>query len=122
MMNGCIVNRSYRDDYSGSFGTFDPSSQIFSVQVLQPAFSSLSTSQHRLWIHVDYLDYITVSLGMIFVGLLVHLCLQAAKGRSGSVDKALGGHCNTWRRRKDNSDVFEVCVLFLLIITSVVII
>ena len=64
MMNGCIVKRSYRDDYSGSFGTFDPSSLIFSVQVLQPAFSLLSTTNiyYGYRIHVNYLDYITVLL------------------------------------------------------------
>jgi len=125
-MNGCTVNRSYRDDYPVSFWTFDPSSLIFSVQVLQPAFSSLYTTTYIyiiLWIHVNYLDYITVSLGMILLCLLVHLChtfvgflgLQAAKGRSGSVDKALGGHCNTWRRRKTTTlwmRLQYVCAVF----------
>jgi len=48
----------------------------------------------------------------LLVGAPVSYCLdvrvfEAAKGRSGSVDKALGGHCNTWRRRKTTSPEFS---------------
>lgn len=96
MMNGCTVNRSYRDDYPVSFWTFDPSSLIFFVQVLQPAFSYLSTTNifYGYRIHVNYLDYITVSLGMIFF-LLV-----------GAPVSYFCGICWVSRPRRDEAEVW----------------